>query len=165
MLLTNKETVYVSITGAKKVTCTQADVCFEGTPSWNDFLQGRLSLVFLCRWEWSLKLLSGIYLSLASCVYAKLIASRLQVYTRHDTRDWYRSFLSRAQERRGWFLRREAEPNIKLKPFPLLVFPQMQILDKFPIEGGQKDPKKRIIPFLPGDSLLLSSRYLNRLPY
>uniref|UniRef100_A0A3B4AKJ6 SH3 and PX domains 2Aa n=1 Tax=Periophthalmus magnuspinnatus TaxID=409849 RepID=A0A3B4AKJ6_9GOBI len=25
----------------------------------------------------------------------------------------------------------------------------MQILDKFPIEGGQKDPKKRIIPFLP----------------
>uniref|UniRef100_A0A3Q4HUY9 SH3 and PX domains 2Aa n=1 Tax=Neolamprologus brichardi TaxID=32507 RepID=A0A3Q4HUY9_NEOBR len=37
----------------------------------------------------------------------------------------------------------------------------MQILDKFPIEGGQKDPKKRIIPFLPGDSLLLSSRYLN----
>ncbi len=31
------------------------------------------------------------------------------------------------------------------------VFPQMQILDKFPIEGGQKDPKKRIIPFLPGD--------------
>lgn len=31
------------------------------------------------------------------------------------------------------------------------VSPQMQILDKFPIEGGQKDPKKRIIPFLPGD--------------
>lgn len=29
---------------------------------------------------------------------------------------------------------------------------QMQILDKFPIEGGQKDPKKRIIPFLPGDT-------------
>lgn len=29
---------------------------------------------------------------------------------------------------------------------------QMQILDKFPIEGGQKDPKKRIIPFLPGDN-------------
>lgn len=29
---------------------------------------------------------------------------------------------------------------------------QMQILDKFPIEGGQKDPKKRIIPFLPGDA-------------
>lgn len=28
---------------------------------------------------------------------------------------------------------------------------QMRILDKFPIEGGQKDPKKRIIPFLPGD--------------
>ncbi|KAJ3614902.1 hypothetical protein NHX12_018471 [Muraenolepis orangiensis] len=25
----------------------------------------------------------------------------------------------------------------------------MQILDKFPIEGGQKDPKRRIIPFLP----------------
>lgn len=35
----------------------------------------------------------------------------------------------------------------------LLSFPrlQMRILDKFPIEGGQKDPKKRIIPFLPGD--------------
>lgn len=29
---------------------------------------------------------------------------------------------------------------------------QMRILDKFPIEGGQKDPKKRIIPFLPGDN-------------
>ena len=28
---------------------------------------------------------------------------------------------------------------------------QMQLLDKFPIEGGQKDPKKRIIPFLPGE--------------
>lgn len=28
---------------------------------------------------------------------------------------------------------------------------QMRILDKFPIDGGQKDPKKRIIPFLPGD--------------
>ncbi|XP_036684592.1 SH3 and PX domain-containing protein 2A isoform X3 [Balaenoptera musculus] len=26
---------------------------------------------------------------------------------------------------------------------------QMQLLDKFPIEGGQKDPKQRIIPFLP----------------
>ena len=33
----------------------------------------------------------------------------------------------------------------------LLSLPQMQILDKFPIEGGQKDPKKRIIPFLPGN--------------
>lgn len=32
----------------------------------------------------------------------------------------------------------------------------MQILDKFPIEGGQKDPKKRIIPFLPGITLYLS---------
>ena len=29
---------------------------------------------------------------------------------------------------------------------------QMRILDKFPIEGGQKDPKKRIIPFLPGEN-------------
>lgn len=29
----------------------------------------------------------------------------------------------------------------------------MKILDKFPIEGGQKDPKKRIIPFLPGGNL------------
>ncbi|CAB1343663.1 unnamed protein product [Coregonus sp. 'balchen'] len=28
---------------------------------------------------------------------------------------------------------------------------QMQILDKFPVEGGQKDPKNRIIPFLPGE--------------
>lgn len=27
---------------------------------------------------------------------------------------------------------------------------QMQMLDKFPMEGGQKDPKQRIIPFLPG---------------
>lgn len=39
---------------------------------------------------------------------------------------------------------------VKLLP---TLFPQMQILDKFPIEGGQKDPKKRIIPFLPGNSL------------
>lgn len=27
---------------------------------------------------------------------------------------------------------------------------QMELLDKFPVEGGQKDPKRRIIPFLPG---------------
>lgn len=34
---------------------------------------------------------------------------------------------------------------------PLLHFLfQMQMLDKFPMEGGQKDPKQRIIPFLPG---------------
>lgn len=33
--------------------------------------------------------------------------------------------------------------------FPL----QMQLLDKFPIEGGQKDPKQRIIPFLPGNAV------------
>ncbi|XP_047190084.1 SH3 and PX domain-containing protein 2A isoform X7 [Scophthalmus maximus] len=33
----------------------------------------------------------------------------------------------------------------------------MQILDKFPIEGGQKDPKKRIIPFLPGKILFRRS--------
>lgn len=33
----------------------------------------------------------------------------------------------------------------------------MQILDKFPIEGGQKDPKKRIIPFLPGDTSPIAS--------
>ncbi|CAF87195.1 unnamed protein product, partial [Tetraodon nigroviridis] len=26
----------------------------------------------------------------------------------------------------------------------------MELLDKFPVEGGQKDPKRRIIPFLPG---------------
>lgn len=30
----------------------------------------------------------------------------------------------------------------------------MQLLDKFPIEGGQKDPKQRIIPFLPGKPFL-----------
>lgn len=29
---------------------------------------------------------------------------------------------------------------------------QMDLLDKFPVEGGQKDPKRRIIPFLPGKS-------------
>ncbi|XP_051561253.1 SH3 and PX domain-containing protein 2A-like isoform X2 [Myxocyprinus asiaticus] len=34
---------------------------------------------------------------------------------------------------------------------------QMLILDKFPIEGGQKDPKKRIIPFLPGKILFRRS--------
>lgn len=35
-----------------------------------------------------------------------------------------------------------------------LLFPlQMQLLDKFPIEGGQKDPKQRIIPFLPGNAM------------
>ncbi|XP_029608557.1 SH3 and PX domain-containing protein 2A isoform X1 [Salmo trutta] len=35
---------------------------------------------------------------------------------------------------------------------------QMQILDKFPVEGGQKDPKKRIIPFLPGKVLFRRSQ-------
>uniref|UniRef100_A0A8C7TWY4 SH3 and PX domain-containing protein 2A n=1 Tax=Oncorhynchus mykiss TaxID=8022 RepID=A0A8C7TWY4_ONCMY len=35
---------------------------------------------------------------------------------------------------------------------------QMQILDKFPVEGGQKDPKKRIIPFLPGKLLFRRSQ-------
>ncbi|KAJ8402757.1 hypothetical protein AAFF_G00364290 [Aldrovandia affinis] len=34
---------------------------------------------------------------------------------------------------------------------------QMLILDKFPIEGGQKDPKQRIIPFLPGKVLFRRS--------
>ncbi|XP_032463564.1 SH3 and PX domain-containing protein 2A isoform X1 [Phocoena sinus] len=34
---------------------------------------------------------------------------------------------------------------------------QMQLLDKFPIEGGQKDPKQRIIPFLPGKILFRRS--------
>uniref|UniRef100_A0A672H8U3 SH3 and PX domains 2Aa n=1 Tax=Salarias fasciatus TaxID=181472 RepID=A0A672H8U3_SALFA len=38
---------------------------------------------------------------------------------------------------------------------------QMQILDKFPIEGGQKDPKKRIIPFLPGNRLLPRPNYMH----
>lgn len=33
----------------------------------------------------------------------------------------------------------------------------MQILDKFPVEGGQKDPKQRIIPFLPGKILFRRS--------
>ncbi|XP_053188442.1 SH3 and PX domain-containing protein 2A-like isoform X1 [Scomber japonicus] len=33
----------------------------------------------------------------------------------------------------------------------------MRILDKFPIDGGQKDPKKRIIPFLPGKVLFRRS--------
>ncbi|KAL0608431.1 hypothetical protein AAY473_025047 [Plecturocebus cupreus] len=32
----------------------------------------------------------------------------------------------------------------------LLLYSTMQMLDKFPMEGGQKDPKQRIIPFLPG---------------
>lgn len=32
---------------------------------------------------------------------------------------------------------------------------QMELLDKFPVEGGQKDPKRRIIPFLPGTDVLL----------
>ncbi|KAL0964464.1 hypothetical protein UPYG_G00324190 [Umbra pygmaea] len=35
---------------------------------------------------------------------------------------------------------------------------QMQILDKFPVDGGQKDPKKRIIPFLPGKVLFRRSQ-------
>lgn len=35
----------------------------------------------------------------------------------------------------------------------LCVF-QMELLDKFPVEGGQKDPKRRIIPFLPGKRTL-----------
>uniref|UniRef100_A0A8C8RCH6 SH3 and PX domain-containing protein 2A n=1 Tax=Pelusios castaneus TaxID=367368 RepID=A0A8C8RCH6_9SAUR len=34
---------------------------------------------------------------------------------------------------------------------------QMQLLDKFPLEGGQKDPKQRIIPFLPGKILFRRS--------
>ena len=52
----------------------------------------------------------------------------------------------------------------KTKLFPLLMFQQMQILDKFPIEGGQKDPKKRIIPFLPGNSLLLQLQLSEQTP-
>lgn len=38
----------------------------------------------------------------------------------------------------------------------------MQILDKFPIEGGQKDPKKRIIPFLPGNEWPVSPPRLHQ---
>lgn len=39
-------------------------------------------------------------------------------------------------------------------PNVFVLFPlQMQLLDKFPIEGGQKDPKQRIIPFLPGKAV------------
>ncbi|XP_077311386.1 SH3 and PX domain-containing protein 2A isoform X2 [Lithobates pipiens] len=34
---------------------------------------------------------------------------------------------------------------------------QMQVLDKFPSEAGQKDPKQRIIPFLPGKILFRRS--------
>ncbi|XP_069467821.1 SH3 and PX domain-containing protein 2A isoform X2 [Ambystoma mexicanum] len=34
---------------------------------------------------------------------------------------------------------------------------QMQMLDRFPVEGGQKDPKQRIIPFLPGKVLFRRS--------
>ncbi|XP_071985637.1 SH3 and PX domain-containing protein 2A isoform X4 [Engystomops pustulosus] len=34
---------------------------------------------------------------------------------------------------------------------------KMQVLDKFPIEAGQKDPKQRIIPFLPGKILFRRS--------
>lgn len=45
-----------------------------------------------------------------------------------------------------------ASPCFSPKTFVL--FPlQMQLLDKFPIEGGQKDPKQRIIPFLPGNAV------------
>lgn len=45
-----------------------------------------------------------------------------------------------------------ASPYFPPKTVPL--FPlQMQLLDKFPIEGGQKDPKQRIIPFLPGNAV------------
>ncbi|XP_078128825.1 SH3 and PX domain-containing protein 2A-like isoform X2 [Sander vitreus] len=36
---------------------------------------------------------------------------------------------------------------------------QMRILDKFPIEGGQKDPKKRIIPFLPAGLHMVKSYF------
>lgn len=42
--------------------------------------------------------------------------------------------------------------------FPL----QMQLLDKFPIEGGQKDPKQRIIPFLPGNVMAETLRKMNK---
>lgn len=38
---------------------------------------------------------------------------------------------------------------------------QMELLDKFPVEGGQKDPKRRIIPFLPGNSYLHARSYVN----
>ena len=31
-----------------------------------------------------------------------------------------------------------------------LILLQMSLLENFPSEGGQKDPTKRIIPFLPG---------------
>ncbi|XP_078711602.1 SH3 and PX domain-containing protein 2A isoform X1 [Lampetra fluviatilis] len=34
---------------------------------------------------------------------------------------------------------------------------QMQLLDKFPVEGGQRDPKLRTIPFLPGKILFRRS--------
>uniref|UniRef100_UPI00358E8D4B SH3 and PX domain-containing protein 2B-like n=1 Tax=Myxine glutinosa TaxID=7769 RepID=UPI00358E8D4B len=34
---------------------------------------------------------------------------------------------------------------------------QMQLLDEFPVQGGQKDPKQRTIPFLPGKILFRRS--------
>uniref|UniRef100_A0A3P9N3N8 SH3 and PX domain-containing protein 2A n=1 Tax=Poecilia reticulata TaxID=8081 RepID=A0A3P9N3N8_POERE len=46
---------------------------------------------------------------------------------------------------------------LTLSRFLSSVSQQMQLLDKFPIEGGQKDPKKRIIPFLPGKILFRRS--------
>lgn len=43
---------------------------------------------------------------------------------------------------------------VHVSPKMFVVLPlQMQLLDKFPIEGGQKDPKQRIIPFLPGNAV------------
>jgi len=46
-------------------------------------------------------------------------------------------------------------------PKMFVLFPlQMQLLDKFPIEGGQKDPKQRIIPFLPGNA---AGKVLNKM--
>ncbi|MFT7796188.1 SH3 and PX domain-containing protein 2B isoform X1 [Arapaima gigas] len=37
---------------------------------------------------------------------------------------------------------------------------QMELLDKFPVEGGQKDPKRRIIPFLPGRKILFRRSHI-----
>uniref|UniRef100_A0A4W3GU17 SH3 and PX domains 2B n=1 Tax=Callorhinchus milii TaxID=7868 RepID=A0A4W3GU17_CALMI len=39
----------------------------------------------------------------------------------------------------------------------ILFASQMQLLDTFPVEGGQKDPKQRYIPFLPGKILFRRS--------
>lgn len=52
----------------------------------------------------------------------------------------------------AWEEEGQSDPMCLLNVF--LFSLQMQLLDKFPLEGGQKDPKQRIIPFLPGNTLM-----------